>query len=74
MYGTKQVDRPSGDGYAQDAEFALKVQSMRYQKRQAEAAEENAQANKKAAYAASRAANAAQDRVFQERMNNLLRY
>ncbi len=48
------VDRPSGDGYAQDAEFALKVQSMRYQKRQAEAAEENAQANKKAAYAASK--------------------
>jgi len=31
--------RPDVDGYAQDAEFSLKVQGVRYQKRQAEAAE-----------------------------------
>jgi hypothetical protein len=47
----KTLSRPNVEGYAQDAEFALKVQSMRYQKRQAEAAED-------AAYEASRAANA----------------
>ncbi len=68
------LDRPNSGDYVQDAEFALKVQNMRYQKRQAEAAEENAQANRDAAYEASRAANAAQDRAFQERMNYLLRY
>ena len=36
------LGRPSGDGYTQDAEFALKVQNMQYQKRQAEAAESSA--------------------------------
>lgn len=36
------LQRPSDEGYSQDAKFALKVQSMRYQKRQAEAAEKSA--------------------------------
>lgn len=31
--------RPNVPGYQQDVEFALKVQQMQYQKRQAEAAE-----------------------------------
>jgi len=36
------LTRPDVDGYSQDAEFALKVQQMRYQKRQVEAAEAQA--------------------------------
>lgn len=49
--GVRQtLHRPNVDGYKEDAEFALKVQNMRYQKRQAEAAED-------AANAANRAAN-----------------
>ena len=36
------LPRPNVEGYAQDAEFALKVQNMQYQKRQAQAAEAQA--------------------------------
>ncbi len=70
--GVRQtLQRPNVDGYKEDAEFALKVQNMRYQKRQAMAAEKNAKANRDAAYAASRAANATENRAFQEQMNSL---
>jgi hypothetical protein len=54
--GVRQtLQRPSGEGYSQDAEFALKIQNMKSQRRAAEAAED-------AAYAASRAARAAEDK------------
>jgi hypothetical protein len=37
--GVKQtVERPRGEGYTQDAEFALKVQQMRSQQAQSQAA------------------------------------
>ena len=36
------LQRPNTEGYSQDAEFALKVKQMQYQKRQAEAAEASA--------------------------------
>ena len=49
------LQRPSGEGYSQDAEFALKIQNMKSQRRAAEAAED-------AAYAARRAARAAEDK------------
>jgi hypothetical protein len=45
--GVEQTShRPDGDGYSQDAEFALKVQGMRYQQ---QAAENLARAAKRAA-------------------------
>ena len=33
------LQRPNGDGYTKDAQFAVQVQSMQYQQRQAQAAE-----------------------------------
>jgi len=38
------LQRPNGEGYSQDANFALQIQNMQYQRRQAEAAEEAAAA------------------------------
>lgn len=38
------LQRPRGEGYSQDANFALQIQNMQYQRRQAEAAEEAAAA------------------------------
>ena len=49
------VQRPSGEGYSQDAEFALKIQNMKSQRRAAKVAED-------AADAASRVADAAEDK------------
>lgn len=36
----RTLQRPNIEGYSQDANFALQVQNMQYQKRQAEAAED----------------------------------
>lgn len=36
------IERPSGDGYSTDANFALQVQNSNYQRRQAQAAESSA--------------------------------
>lgn len=41
---TVTVNRPYGDGYEKDAQFALQVQQMKIQERQAEAAEKAATA------------------------------
>jgi hypothetical protein len=46
--------RPSGEGYSQDAEFALKIQNMESQRRAAKAAEDAARAAEDAAYERSR--------------------
>jgi len=43
------LERPFGDGYEKDAQFALQIQNMEYQQRQAKAAEANARANREAA-------------------------
>lgn len=43
------LERPFGDGYEKDARFALDVQQIEYQKRQATAAEASARANQEAA-------------------------
>jgi len=43
------VQRPNVSGYEKDAQFALQVQNMKYQQRQAQAAEANARANREAA-------------------------
>lgn len=48
------LPRPDVPGYQQDAEFALKVESMKIQQRQAQAAEAAAQAAAAAAYEAKR--------------------
>ena len=41
--GVKQtLQRPNVEGYSQDANFALQIKNMQYQKRQAEAAESSA--------------------------------
>lgn len=49
--GVKQtLDRPFGDGYEKDAQFALQMQNAEYQRRQAQAAED-------AAYQQQRQAN-----------------
>jgi hypothetical protein len=50
------LQRPSGEGYSQDAEFALKIQNMKSQRRAAEAAEDAAEAAEDAAKAAKDAA------------------
>lgn len=50
---TITLPRPNVEGYATDANFALQVQNLQYQKRQAEAAES-------AAYSAAAAASAAE--------------
>ena len=38
----RTLQRPDGDGYSQDAEFALKVQGMKYQRESASAARDAA--------------------------------
>jgi hypothetical protein len=49
--GVRQtLQRPSGEGYSQDAEFALKIQNMESQRRAAKAAEDAAKAAENAAY------------------------
>ena len=48
------LKRPSGEGYSQDAEFALKIQNMKSQRRAAKAAEDAARAAEDAAYERSR--------------------
>jgi hypothetical protein len=74
--GVRQtLQRPSGDGYATDAQFALQVQNSNYQRRQAQAAEDSA-------YQQSRNANANQQRNYQlqqqnyqlQNINNYMRY
>ena len=52
------LDRPSGPGYAVDAEFNIRRQELEYQRRSLEAAE-------RAAAAAERGARAAEDSAFQ---------
>jgi len=69
------LQRPNGEGYSKDAQFALQVKNMKYQERQAEAAED-------AAYQQSRNANANQQRNYQlqqqnyqlQNINNYMRY
>ncbi len=56
---SQTVYRVRDEGYAQDAEFALKVQQSRYQKKQMEAAQQAAEAAQQAAEAAQQAADAA---------------
>jgi len=56
--GVRQtLPRPNIEGYPLDAEFALKVQNMKYQKRQAEAAENAASAARDSANSAQRQNN-----------------
>ncbi len=45
------LQRPRGEGYAQDAEFAIKIHNMNSQRRAAEAAEDAADAARRAARA-----------------------
>ena len=69
------LQRPNVEGYEKDAQFALQVQNMKYQQRQAQAAED-------AAYQQQRNANANQQRNYQlqqqnyqlQNINNYLRY
>lgn len=69
------LQRPNVEGYEKDAQFALQVQNMKYQKRQAQAAED-------AAYQQRRNANANQQRNYQlqqqnyqlQNINNYMRY
>jgi hypothetical protein len=62
------LQRPNGDGYEKDAQFALQVKNMKYQQRQAEAAED-------AAYQQRRNANANKKQARElNNMNNYLRY
>ena len=56
------LDRPSGPGYAIDAEYNMRRQELEYQRRAAEAAEDAARAAQNAAYAARRAARAAKNK------------
>jgi hypothetical protein len=67
--GVRQtLQRPRGDGYATDAQFALQVQNSNYQKRQAQAAEDSA-------YQQRRNANANQQQSYQlQNINNYMRY
>jgi hypothetical protein len=67
--GVRQIlQRPNGEGYATDAQFALQVQNSNYQRRQAQAAEDSA-------YQQSRNANANQQQSYQlQNINNYLRY
>ena len=69
------LQRPNVEGYEKDAQFALQVQNMKYQQRQAQAAED-------AAYQQQRNANANKQRNYQlqqqnyqlQNINNYLRY
>ena len=60
--GIETLQRPSGEGYAQDVEFALKIQNMKSQRRAAKAAEDAARAAEDAARAARRAARKAKNK------------
>ena len=75
----RTLQRPSGDGYSTDVQFALQVQNMKYQQRQAQAAEANARANKKAAsdafYQNLERNNKLQQQNYQlNSINNYLKY
>jgi hypothetical protein len=62
------LQRPNVEGYEKDAQFALQVQNIKYQQRQAQAAEE-------AAYQQQRNANANRRQARElNNMNNYLRY
>lgn len=62
------AQRPSGDGYATDAQFALQVQNSNYQRRQAQAAEDSAYQQRRNANANRRQARELNN------VNNYLRY
>jgi hypothetical protein len=66
------LQRPKTDDYNIDADFELKVQNMKYQKRQSEAAEANARASRAVASAAqanARANKKATDDAFYQNLN-----
>jgi hypothetical protein len=67
--GVRQtLQRERGDGYATDAQFALKVQNSNYQRRQAQAAEDSV-------YQQRRNANANRKQASElNNINNYIRY
>jgi len=74
--GVKQtLDRPFGDGYEKDAQFALQVQQMTYQKRQAQAAESAASSATYQNIQNMNRNNQLQQQNYQlQNINNYLRY
>lgn len=74
--GVRQtLDRPFGDGYEKDAQFALQVQTAEYQRRQAAAAEDAADQAFYNNLNNMNRNNLMQQQNFQlQQMNNYLRY
>ena len=69
------VNRPNVKGYAQDANFALQVQTMKYQRQQAQAASESAYQQRRNANANRQQAYQLQQQNYQlQQMNNYVRY
>jgi hypothetical protein len=69
------IQRPRGDGYSTDAEFALKVQNMNYQRRQAQAQEDAASSASYNNYLNQQRNNKLQQQNNQlNNINNYMRY
>ena len=69
------LQRPNVDGYEKDAQFALQVQTMKYQKAQAQAAQNLAYQQKRNANANQQQAYQLQQQNYQlQNMNNYIRY
>lgn len=72
---TQTAQRPNVDGYEKDAQFALQVQRMKYQKAQAQAAQDLAYQQMRNANANRQQAYQLQQQNYQlQNMNNYLRY